>query len=76
MQVSLTHIKLFMKFAAKELGLRTLPNINLVGSSEDEKRAFGHTTGTRITVRDTERHPIDVMRTIAHELMQIGRAHV
>ncbi len=69
MQASLTHIKLFIKFAAKELGLRTLPEINFVGSSEDKKRAFGHNIGNSITVRITERHPIDIMRTIAHELI-------
>lgn len=69
MQVSLTHIKLFIKFAAKELGLRTLPNINFVGSSENRMSAFGHTRGNDISVRVTERHPIDIMRTIAHELI-------
>ncbi len=69
MQASMTHIKLFLKFAAKELGLRSLPKINLVGSSEDKKSAFGHSMGNSVTVRITERHPIDVMRTLAHELI-------
>jgi hypothetical protein len=69
MQASVTHIKLFIKFAAKELGLRSYPIINLVGSSENKMDAFGHSQGNKITVRITDRHPIDIMRTIAHELM-------
>lgn len=69
MQVSTTHLNLFIKFAAKELGLKTLPKIKFVGSSEDKRDAFGHSIGNNIVVRITERHPIDVMRTIAHELI-------
>jgi hypothetical protein len=70
---SVSHVKSFINFAAKHLGLTTLPQINLVGSSENSKNAFGHflgdRKGTKITVRITGRHPIDVMRTIAHELI-------
>ena len=62
-------IQHFIKFAAKELKLSTLPKINLVGHSEDSKRAFGHYKDHGgITVRMVGRHPLDVMRTIAHEL--------
>ena len=60
-----------MKFAAKELGLRSLPNIKFVGSSENRMDSFGHTKGNSITVRITDRHPIDIMRTIAHEFIHI-----
>lgn len=65
----LTH---FISFAARELKLTKLPKINFVGKSEDSKRAFGHffagKNKTEISVRITDRHPIDIMRTIAHEL--------
>ena len=69
MQVQVSHLNLFIKFASKELGLKTLPQITFVGNSEDKRDAFGHSVGNKIVVRITERHPIDVMRTIAHELI-------
>lgn len=73
MSASLKHVKEFIRFAVKHIGLTTVPTIHLVGSSENKHNAFGHFLGTRkgssITVRITERHPIDVMRTIAHELI-------
>lgn len=69
MQVQKTHLNLFIKFAVKELALKTLPNIKFVGSSEDKKAAFGHSIGSDIRVRVTERHPIDIMRTLVHELI-------
>jgi len=61
----------FVKFAAKELKLSKTPKISLVGHQEDKKRAFGdfrNDTDT-IRVRALGRHPLDVMRTIAHELI-------
>lgn len=75
MQVPTHHLNLFIKFAAKELGLKTLPSIKFVGSSEDKRDAFGHSIGNKIVVRVTERHPIDIMRTIAHELIHF-RQHI
>lgn len=69
MSVSINHLNMFIKFAAKELGLKTLPKMHFVGSSENSKHAFGHTNGKDVYVRITDRHPIDIMRTIAHELM-------
>lgn len=67
--VSIKNLKLFVEFAAKELGLNTLPKIEFVGNSEDSLSAFGHSIGDKIVVRITQRHPIDVMRTIAHEMV-------
>jgi hypothetical protein len=73
MNTSVKHVKEFIQFAAKELGLSSLPKISLVGSQENSKNAFGHFLGNRkgtsISVRITDRHPIDVMRTLAHELI-------
>ena len=67
--VNIDHVKKFIQFAAKELKLPNLPQIKLVGSSENKYDAFGHSQGSRIVVRITDRHPIDIMRTIAHELI-------
>lgn len=64
-----SRIKNFIKFAARELNLKTLPQIKFVGHEEDVKQAFGHEKGGAITVRIAGRHPIDIMRTIAHELV-------
>lgn len=74
MNVSLKDVKNFITFAAKYLHLGSLPHIRFVGAIENKKRAFGHFMSDRhsdgsITVRVTDRHPIDVMRTIAHELI-------
>jgi len=73
MMSSINHVKQFVNFAAKELGLTSLPKINFVGNTENKRDTFGHFFGRRhgssITVRITGRHPIDIMRTLAHELI-------
>jgi len=70
---SVKDVRLFINFASKELGLTSTPHVHLVGAEENNRATFGHFLGTRkgtsITVRMTDRHPIDVMRTIAHELI-------
>lgn len=77
MNTSLKDVHNFIQFAQKHLGISSLPKINLVGSSENSKNAFGHFLGARkgtsITVRVTDRHPIDVMRTLAHELIHYSQ---
>jgi hypothetical protein len=64
-------LEMFVKFAAKEISLSKLPKIHFVGNSQNSKSAFGHSIGNEIYVRITDRHPGDVMRTIAHELIHI-----
>lgn len=61
----------FIKFAVKELKLSKVPKINLVGHQEDKKRSFGdfRKDSDSIRVRVVGRHPLDVMRTLAHELV-------
>lgn len=68
MSKQLKHLNKFIDFAKKELKLPSLPNIHFAGSEENKKDAFGHSQGNDITIRINDRHPIDVMRTIAHEL--------
>jgi|GEM_PF-2103514 hypothetical protein len=73
MDTSIRDLKKFIDFAAKKLKLRSMPKIHFVGKSENIRNAFGHFLasgkGNTISVRITDRHPIDVMRTIAHELI-------
>ena len=61
----------FIKFVGKEIGLSKLPKVNFVNSKENSMRAFGHfdLKTKAIVVRITDRHPLDVMRTIAHEIV-------
>jgi hypothetical protein len=68
MDKSINDVHHFVSFAAKHLKLSKLPHIRFVGHEEDNKQAFGHSKGSEIVVRTTDRHPIDVMRTLAHEL--------
>ena len=53
-----------------------LPKIHFVGNKENVKAAFGHSIGTDIFIRITDRHPIDVMRTIAHELIHVKQSQM
>jgi hypothetical protein len=62
------HVQNFVSFAAKHLKLTKMPHIRFVGHEEDEKQTFGHSVGNEVVVRTAGRHPIDVMRTLAHEL--------
>lgn len=66
----------FVKFAAKEINLSKLPKIHFVGNTENSKYAFGHSKGNEIWVRVTDRHPNDIMRTIAHELIHIKQTQM
>ena len=76
MQSVIKELQNFVKFAAKELSLSQLPKIHFVGAKENCKNAFGHSIGTDIFIRITERHPIDIMRTIAHELIHVKQAQM
>ena len=69
MDKSAGQIQHFISFAVKHLKLTKMPKIRLVGHSEDSKRTFGHSIGNEIVVRSIGRHPNDVMRTLAHELV-------
>jgi hypothetical protein len=77
MDKSIRDVKKFILFAAKELNIVQLPPIHFVGNEENSKNAFGHFAAKRgeanIYVRTTQRHPIDIMRTIAHELVHYSQ---
>lgn len=61
----------FLKFAANELELQKLPEIDLQRDNgrSIEHRSFGGYGGHKITVTLTNRHIMDVCRTLAHELV-------
>jgi len=65
--------KEFIKFTATELGLKSLPkNIKFVGEEySTQHMTFGtyNPSTDEIIVVKGNRHPIDVLRTLAHELV-------
>lgn len=65
-------IKKFLPVAMKELGINNLPKIKLVNKiSDGEHPSFGmfNHNEERIYVGTKHRHPGDILRTLAHELV-------
>ncbi len=63
--------KAFLDFVSKELDLKELPVIELVDDKEKakERKSFGTYDGATIIVNIAGRHPDDIFRTLAHELV-------
>lgn len=62
----------FVKFASDHLGIKSFPGIKIVNpeDSVDSKSFGGYNPETQqITVRTKDRHPMDIFRTVAHELV-------
>jgi len=63
----------FIRFAAKDLELKSLPKFDFVFDSKEsmERRSFGgyQPGNEHITITVTNRHIMDVCRTLAHELV-------
>jgi hypothetical protein len=57
----------------EELGLQTLPPIEFITDQpfiqSGDKKSFGEFDGRSIKVVSISRHPVDTMRTLAHELV-------
>ncbi len=67
-------ISVFVPFAQKYLKLKSKPKINFVKDAKFARKAgaFGQITGSNnITVDILDRHPMDVLRTLAHELVHL-----
>jgi hypothetical protein len=64
-------ISKFIEFATSELGLQELPNIEMQDGNDRsvEFRSFGGYGDKHITVTLSNRHIMDVCRTLAHELV-------
>lgn len=63
-------IHTFLLFAKKELKIKELPKIHFVDDSKFAKRiaAFGQIKDNRIVIDIENRHIMDILRTVAHEL--------
>ena len=62
----------FVSFASDKLGLKSMPNIQLQRKDEhgDQPSFGGYNPGTNcIVVITKDRHPMDIFRTVAHELV-------
>ena len=64
----------FIPFAKKHLKLKSTPKINFVKDSKFASKvgAFGQINrSNNITIDVLDRHPMDVLRTLAHELVHL-----
>jgi len=69
-------LELFKPFVQKELGIDKLPPIKIVNGEEAQKmKTFGTWDGECVTLCPDGRHPMDVMRTLAHELVHYSHGH-
>ena len=62
----------FLPFAVKELGLKSVPKIKLhLHLGQDDQPSFGRFNNDShvIDVAIEDRHPLDILRTLAHELV-------
>jgi len=66
-----TMVTQLLKMCKQELGLDHLPKIQLINNEPavGGGHSFGEFTDIGIQVVTANRHPMDVMRTIAHELV-------
>lgn len=65
-------IKEVLPIIKSELGIKHLPKIHLVNSIEDKNQpTFGRyqNKSNRLEVVKKNRHPVDILRTLAHELV-------
>jgi len=63
----------FLPFAIDELGLETIPKIKLhlhIGSVDDQPSFGSFNSDTKeINIAIEDRHPLDILRTLAHEMV-------
>jgi hypothetical protein len=67
-------VSTFVPFAKKYLRLKSKPKINFVKDSKFARKvgAFGQINGkNNITIDVLDRHPMDILRTLAHELVHL-----
>lgn len=66
----------FLPFVKKYLDLKDLPHIETISGKESrEMKSFGCWDGEKIKLNVADRHPMDVMRTLAHELVHHAKDH-
>ena len=60
----------FVSFASNKLGIKSLPNIRYKDSNEDFSSFGGYNPSEKsIVIATKNRHPMDIYRTLAHELV-------
>ena len=64
-------VHVFLPFAKKELKIKDLPKIKFVDDKKFARRiaAFGQIKDNQIIIDVGGRHPMDILRTLAHELI-------
>jgi len=66
----------FIPFVKNELDIAETPPIKMVsGKESQEMKSFGCWNGETITLNPEGRHPMDVMRTLAHEIIHATHGH-
>ena len=66
----------FVPFAKDYLGLSETPPIETISGKEARAmKSFGCWDGEKIKLNVVDRHPMDVMRTLAHELVHHAKNH-
>jgi len=66
----------FLPFAQEYLKLKQLPPVHTISGKESkELKSFGCYDGHSIKLNTDGRHPMDVMRTLAHELVHHAKGH-
>lgn len=69
-------LNIFYPFVKKYLGLKELPYIETISGDEARKmKSFGCWDGQKIKLNVDGRHPVDVCRTLAHELVHHAKQH-
>ena len=59
----------FVKFCKEQLDLKSSPPIKFVSDTEDTTFGYFDNDNKNIVIQNTGRHQMDVMRTVAHELV-------
>lgn len=68
----MTIFREFLPFAVEELGLKSVPKIKLhLHLGADEQPSFGSFNNETkiINIAIEDRHPLDILRTLAHEMV-------
>ena len=67
-------IEPFMAFAAEQLGLTDLPTVEVVGDGSLGPSFGSYQPGAHeIKIEVGGRHPVDIMRTLAHEMVHYSQ---
>jgi hypothetical protein len=69
-------LKKFLPFCKQYLQIKETPPIQIISGDDSKKlKAFGCWDGEKICLNTDGRHPMDVMRTLAHELVHYAKEH-